>query len=276
MVNRFGHWTRTFSCRTEVWPVIEHWASENGFRLCGMRGGRRLYYRPRGLGTAFTTYLDIKERDYEVTLSSWIGVSFLSRILRLFVIPYQMNLNPRGILGVRVRRRTCRELNALLSRLGQPIIFRSDGFHIADLDASTLVFAGGCFSFLGYFFLSNVNRMEIKSGLSNPLMLIMGKEFGVVAFCAFLLLFCQHWVSLRQAPWKKWTASAVSLIAFTAFSVFHLTKTKTETIQTKLTYHCIYRYQKPACEGVLSQLSEQDRMLMLQRIQGLSHLLTIR
>ena len=138
LLDRDGHWTREFPSRSIIWPIIEHWAAENGYHLVALRANRRLYQLGEE-GGSFVTYFELAPGRNPRAGEGLVAASFRARAFRAFLLPAEVPMDPRGWVGLRYRRFICRTLNSFLERCGQPPILHSKNFHPADLDATTLI-----------------------------------------------------------------------------------------------------------------------------------------
>jgi len=66
--------------------------------------------------------LKVDQVDGQVTLTAWIKVSFIVRLMVLFIVPREMGIESGGLKLVMPRKiaRTC--VNKLVSQFGQPAI----------------------------------------------------------------------------------------------------------------------------------------------------------
>ncbi len=268
--NREGHWTRSFSARSEPWPVIEHWATEAGFRLAAVKGKRRLYQRGAD-SPLYREFLDIKQSQegLGMTVSAWLQVGFWARAVSLFRLPSEMNPEPHGFFGVRARRRLGRDLNVLLERFRQRPITGTGGFHPSDLDLSLLVLAPLMLAPALGFIIPAALKLEVKAGLSNPLLVSLGKEAGEIGLWALGLLTVQSIAArfLKQ-PLHKALSAAGCFVAYTVMCVFFFTWTATESLETRFAYHCLHHYNEASCKKTLDGLSSRERDLVLNRIHA--------
>ena len=275
--NRDGHWTREFSSRLEVWPIAEPWVSDLDYHMIAAKGRRRLYLKEHG--PFYRTIVDIKQHESQVTVSSWIEVKFLARLLTLFLLPSEMFPNPNGILGVKRRRETCRELNLLLERFRQAPILGSDSFHLFDLDITTLSLL---FFFLLPFLLFLIGtaaKFEIVPGLSNTLLTTMAKQWSVLLSTGLGLLGLHHFLFVRkfnEQPAFRIASSGVIGIAFLVFSIVLLTRTSGEMLESRFVHHCLTHFSENRCRENLSNLPDRSRELLDQRLKRLEKELATR
>lgn len=268
--NREGHWTRTFTVRTESWPIVEHWCTEHKFRLIATKGRRRLYQQ--GFTTArYSTFFDIRHEETSIQITVWIRAGWQIRLLTLFRVPSDMPLEPRGFWGVIKRRKVCREVNALLGRFKQAPIMDSERFHPGDIDATTLALFFSFFIPIFTFVTATVPKFEMKSGLSNPLLISMGKPFGILLGVGACLLVVHHYafaMRMKELLWKAVSAGGAFLL-FAVFATVLLTQTRTEMTLTKLTYHCLHSFDQAGCGEALDEIPEKNRGAVIEKVRFL-------
>lgn len=276
VANRDGHWTREFSSRLEAWPIVEPWVTDHDFHMIAAKGKRRLYLKD--LGPFAKLIVDIKQWESQITVSSWIELNFLGRVLSLFTLPREMFPYPGGVSGVRIRRQACRELNDLLERFRQAPILGSQGFHVSDLDITTLLLVGGMLLPFLFFGIASLAKFEIVPGLSNALLIAIGKYgatvLGIGAGIAVLhhFLAVKHWDSVAVK-----TASAVGgFLIYTTLTIILLTRTTTEMIETKVTHDCLTHYHESRCQSSLNLLPMSAREKLATGVQNLTKHLSLR
>ena len=264
--NREGHWCRDFSVRTDCWGVIEHWAAEHGYFLVAMKGKRRQYQK--GEDKLYSTVIDIRHQDNRVVMSSWVQVGFQLRMATLFLLPEELPIDPFGWKGIRVRRQACADLNALLTRLRQPEIAGSGGFHFLDLHMSTLVLVGVLPVPLIYFVMVGLLRFEAHPGLTNILLETFGKTFAALLGTAGTLLLIHHFaIARRLSTAISWVSTSVSSIFFTVLCAFLLTHTVSEMLEKRVTHHCIMHFSEQKCSSNVGELSVPNREKLLKRLE---------
>ena len=112
---------RDFSAKEEIWPVVEGWAKETGYRLRESEQSQRLYQKGHGILVA-PMMLKISQTEEKVHLEAWIRAGLFVRLMALFIIPSEMGIESGGFRGVAPRRIARKAVNKLLERLGQPLI----------------------------------------------------------------------------------------------------------------------------------------------------------
>lgn len=276
-LNRDGHWEREFSARTEPWPIIEHWAHENDYHLVAMRGPKRLYQKGDN-NSRFVKLVEVKQFDRRVTMSAWVHVGFLGRLQNLFMVPSDMGIQPSGFWGVKNRRQLCQDLNSLLQRMNQPLILDSLGFHLSDLHPATLGLAAVIIAGWVGFVVTGSIRMEVRPGLTNALLIALGKPMGILAgfglFC-FLLhgFFDRRYLGTTVA--KAGSAFGFGLM-FLVVTIIFGTRTKSEVVETKFAHYCVMRFDEEYCRTQLDRLTPQQRQRFSQQLGTLQKELAIR
>lgn len=259
--NRDGHWYRDFSVRQESWPLIEHWASEFGYRLVAMKGKRRLYQKGDE-SSLYQTLVDFRHEENRVVISCWITVSFKMRVFTLFRIPQELQVEPQGgWKGIRARRDACRDLNPLLVRFRQPEIVGSQGFHLTDIDLSTLFLAAILFIPLHAFFIASLLKLQLRPGLSNILLMQVGNKTQTLLIAASFFLLVHHFGILRflRQAWAKTVSVTTLSLLFSLLTVFIVTRTRTEMAVARVMHNCVMSFEEKTCASELKSLSAKER-----------------
>ncbi len=110
-----------FTVKEEIWPVVENWAKETGFRLKESRQSRKLYQKGHGILVA-PMMLEITKTEEKVYLEAWVMLNFFIRLSVLFMVPSEMGIESGGFRLVAPRKIARNAVNKLLSKLGQPVI----------------------------------------------------------------------------------------------------------------------------------------------------------
>lgn len=275
--DRDGHWMRDFSVRADSWTIIEHWATENDFHAVAFKGRRRMYQKgsdPQG----YVVFLDIRHEEHRVVMRSWIQAGLRQRALSLFMIPKEMPIDPHGFWGIRIRRRTCQELNSLLMRLRQPEIAGSWGLHILDLDMSSLWLGALLPLPVIGFVAATFFKLEIASGLTNRLLFISGNNGVTLLGTAVTFWLLHHFAMVRQfaVTWVKATSAATLGIMFLVLTVFLVTRTASEIEEHRLVYHCVSNYQPEKCANRLENVDVRQRAAMARKLEALQKSLAVR
>lgn len=266
--NREGNWCRDFSVRSESWPLIEHWTSEYGYRLVAMKGTRRLYQKGDD-ESLYQVFVEFRHQENRIILSSWIQTNFKMRLMTLFLVPAVLLVEPQGSWkGKSIRRDTCRDLNSLLMRFRQPEIVGSGGFHITDMDHSTLFLSVLLLIPVHAFLISTFMKLQVKTGLSNALITNIGNKTQTLLIAACILIGLHHFGILRffKAFWMKTTSVAIFTILFTLFTIFISTRTRSEIQIARLTHNCVMYFDEKACAADLKTLKPQEREALSKQL----------
>ena len=274
--DREGHWVRDFKVRQESWSIIEHWASECGYRMVACKPRRRLYQR--GNSKAYLTLVDIRHEEHRVVLTSWIQVGFKLRLATLWVLPKELPVEAAGFLGIRTRRAATRDLNLLLGRLRQHEILNSRSFNVFDLDLSTLLLSAVLIIPWCYYAFSSALRVEVRPGLSASLLGTLATKLMLLFVVAMTVILLHHWVMVKKMSktWIKITSASVLGILFAALSMVFVTRTATEIREQKIAHHCILRFDSARCSQELAQMSPKDREILTKRMDAVQKELALR
>lgn len=179
--------------------------AEYGYRLVTLRGNRRLY-RLGAEQSSLQTFLEIHQKGSRILFKGWMTAAWSARALRLFALPPEMPLDPKGWAGIRYRRRVCHGLNDLLERFQQPPLLGSTTFHWGDLEASSLTLVASFVGAIVLFFSLGWSRLglsrltyspEVLEGLAWEVSLPVGTLFGL---SLAVVLVYRRWV-LPHCPW---------------------------------------------------------------------------
>jgi hypothetical protein len=110
--------TLRFSSPGEIWPVIDKWANENGYKQKESVGPERLYQKGTGFLVA-PMMLKIRQENQETNLEAWIRSNTLVRLMSLFILPAEMGIESGGFKAVIPRNMARKAVNTLLTQLGQ-------------------------------------------------------------------------------------------------------------------------------------------------------------
>jgi hypothetical protein len=265
---RTGQWTRSFSIRNDSWGIIEHWASEHGFHLTAIKGKRRLYrkgYQP----ALFLSYLDVKHDENQITLTAWIEVGIVARLISLLTLPRELQINPRGFNGILQRRQACRELNLLLDRFKQSAILGSGGLHIGDLDLSTMLLLASFVPASLFYLYSTGILMEVRPGLAQSLLSAAGRPLGAMAGIGLILVLAHQFIAIRRFNRMVWRLISVVIGAtvYATTALILLSQVSVNMRNEKVAYFCLQYFQSAPCDRALSGLSQADREVVVQRIK---------
>ena len=107
-----------FSSTGDVWPVVEKWANENGYKPKESAGQERTYQKGVGFLVA-PMMLKVRHENQETNIEAWIRANILVRLMSFFILPAEMGIESGGVRGVLPRNIARKAVNALLAQLGQ-------------------------------------------------------------------------------------------------------------------------------------------------------------
>ena len=113
--------TLKFHHEGNVWPVVEKWASENGYRQKEALGTERTYQKGVGFLVA-PMMLRVRNDNQETMIDAWIRVNVVVRLMALFIVPSEMGIESGGFRLIAPRSIARTAINKLLAQLGQPPI----------------------------------------------------------------------------------------------------------------------------------------------------------
>ena len=111
----------SFQSGNSVWPTVEKWAGENGYKPVSQDGSERTFQKGVGFLVA-PMMLRLAQNGDVVTGEAWIRAGLAVRIMSLFMLPPEMGIESGGFKGVLPRKIARGAVNKLLEELGaQPI-----------------------------------------------------------------------------------------------------------------------------------------------------------
>jgi len=113
--------TLRFSSAIDVWPVVQTWAAEQGYKLKGSAGNECTFQKGFGFLVA-PTMLRVKQEGGVTDLEVWIRMNLLTRAGSLFILPAEIGIGAGGFRAVVPRSFARSAVNKLLAQLGQPPI----------------------------------------------------------------------------------------------------------------------------------------------------------
>lgn len=117
-----GRTVREFVCKAEIWPLVDVWATETGFRLMRSEGARRLYRKGRWPLMA-PSFIEIHQEKGRVLLESWVKADFFLIFNILTGKSPETGIESGGLSAAVPRKRAREAVNQLLRRLNQkPIL----------------------------------------------------------------------------------------------------------------------------------------------------------
>lgn len=108
----------SFQFAESIWPAVEKWAAENGFKPVFQSSTERIFQKGVGFLVA-PMMLSISQKREEVKGEAWIRAGLLVRIFSLFMLPPEMGIESGGIKGMLPRKIARTAVNRLLAELGQ-------------------------------------------------------------------------------------------------------------------------------------------------------------
>jgi hypothetical protein len=108
----------TYSISGDPWPVIAAWAQKHRFLpRAPQTGPVKLFQKGSGLWTA-PMRAQFVQRGERMELQAWVHNPLLARIMLLFILPAEMNLNSGGFRAVIPRSIARKAVNDLLAQVG--------------------------------------------------------------------------------------------------------------------------------------------------------------
>ena len=112
----------TFEVQGDPWPVIAAWAQRHKFLPRAPQTGTvKLFQKGSGLWTA-PMRAQFTQRGSQVELQAWVHNPLFARIMALFILPAEMNLQSGGFRAVVPRNIARKAVNELLAQVGAPPI----------------------------------------------------------------------------------------------------------------------------------------------------------
>ena len=110
-----------FQFSESIWPTVEKWAAENGYKPVFQNSTERIFQKGVGFLVA-PMMLSISQKREAVTGDAWIRAGLLVRIFSLFMLPPEMGIESGGFKAPLPRKIARTAVNKLLAALGQPPI----------------------------------------------------------------------------------------------------------------------------------------------------------
>ena len=111
----------SFQSANSIWPTVEKWAAENGYKPVAQEGDGRTFQKGVGFLVA-PMMLRLAQNGDAVTGETWIRAGLFVRIMALFLLPAEMGIESGGFKGVLPRKIARSAVNKLLAELGAPPI----------------------------------------------------------------------------------------------------------------------------------------------------------
>ncbi len=253
--------------------MVEHWASENSFRMVAMKGNSKRLYVKGPDSIWLRQYVEIRGTESRLEIKAWMLPGWLANLAGMYRLPIPINLLEEGWIGKRLRRQFTLELNSLLTRLRQSVMTGSLGFHWTDLRPETVAFGTGLVLLTLLFPTLFLAQMPLtKSWLGYTLTQTL-HQFLWVAIPALiggaaLALTC-------RISEKRWVRATVAAVAFTVFAGtagyrFHQDLGKHVT---KVAFaNCFEDIAHKSCQALLQTLSADKRAEMVRQMDRLRQL----
>lgn len=112
----------TFAVAGDPWPTIGAWAKNHGFMPREPQTGDvKLFQKGSGLWTA-PMRAQFSKRGDTMELQAWVHNPLFARIMALFILPAEMNLESGGFRAVIPRKMGRSAVNKLLEQMHAPLI----------------------------------------------------------------------------------------------------------------------------------------------------------
>jgi hypothetical protein len=116
-----GRTVRKFLSTENIWPKVDAWAAQTGYRLIEQDQVSRLYQLGASLGFA-PQRVKLTAMPGVYTLEAWVGLTPLNKKMSFGLVPDEMIVDQGGFFGFVPRRKAREGANELLQTLGVPII----------------------------------------------------------------------------------------------------------------------------------------------------------
>jgi len=110
-----------FKSAGDIWPIVNRWASQNGYKLKQSVGRECLFQKGIGFWVA-PMMLKVKQENQETIIEAWVRANLFVRISSLFILPAEMEIASGGLKAVIPRNMARKAVNTLLAQLNQPPI----------------------------------------------------------------------------------------------------------------------------------------------------------
>jgi len=110
-----------FEYKGDIKDIVERWAASHDYRFKEMDGQLRMYQRGTGFWTA-PMRMAYKQNGNKVNIEAYVYAPLLIRIMGLFLLPKETHVESGGFAGSVPRKMARKDVNALLEKLGQPLL----------------------------------------------------------------------------------------------------------------------------------------------------------
>jgi len=111
----------SFQVNADIWPLVDGWASANGYTRRAPTGSERLYQKGTGMMVA-PMMLSIRQDNNVFTLEAWVRCNLFMRLMSFFILPPEIGIESGGFKAVLPRKIARDAVNGLLHQLGVPLI----------------------------------------------------------------------------------------------------------------------------------------------------------
>lgn len=113
-----GRTVREFIYNADLWPLVDAWAAETGFRLRQSDDSRRLY-RKGCWPLMAPAFLEVRHENGRVALETWVKADFFLVLSILTGKGPETGIESGGLTASVPRKRTREAVNQLLKKLNQ-------------------------------------------------------------------------------------------------------------------------------------------------------------
>src|SRR5215831_13772633 len=108
---------RDIEVSADLWPVVDRWAQQPGYRVDEQDNDRRSYKKGSGVMTG-SRLVTIATSGRSVHLEACVTANFLARLFSLFILPKEITIESGGMKAVLPRKLGRNEVNDLLQSPG--------------------------------------------------------------------------------------------------------------------------------------------------------------
>jgi hypothetical protein len=113
-----GRTVRNFTYHGDLWPLVDIWAAETGFRLLHGETSRRVYRKGKWLLMA-PAFLEIRHEQGGVTIEAWVKADLFLVLSMLKGEKPETGIESGGLTASVPRKRARQAVNKLLMGLNQ-------------------------------------------------------------------------------------------------------------------------------------------------------------
>jgi len=114
-----GRTVRKFLSTENIWPKVDTWAAQTGYRLIEQDQVSRLYQCGASLGFA-PQRVKLTAMPGVYTLEAWVGLTPINKAMAFGLVPDEMVIDKGGSFGYITRRKARDDMNELLQSIGAP------------------------------------------------------------------------------------------------------------------------------------------------------------